>query len=81
MKISRLEKEISRFPFSKYVLSLLTLWNFFCMYLKEIKVDIEDSSWNANDLFAFSPDVKCNVYTAVFIFKLLLNNKSRNTFF
>lgn len=50
------------------------------MYLKEIKVDVEDSSWNASYLVAFSPEVKCNVYTAVFNFKLLLNNKSRNTF-
>lgn len=51
------------------------------MYLKEIKVDVEDSNWNASYLFAFSPEVKCNVYTAVFIFKLPLNNKSGNTFF
>lgn len=51
------------------------------MYLKEIKVHVEDSSWNASYLFAFSPEVKCSVYTAVFIFKLLLNNKSGNTFF
>lgn len=54
---------------------------FVCLYLKEINVDVEDSSWNASFLFAFSPEVKCNVYTAVIIFKLLLNNKSGNTFF